>query len=86
MLKETKFGVDLWRGVAKVIQGRDNEALNIFTNLLERKPDFPEIMFWLSIVYLRKGNIIKAKEMFYSIPSRCPPENISQQIQRFLSQ
>ena len=82
MLEEAKFGVSLWRSVAKIIQGKDNDAFDILTDLLKKRPEALELRYWLTIVYLRKGNITKAKEMFYSIPSGVLPESIYQEIRR----
>jgi len=84
MLEEAKFGVSLWRGVAKLIQGKDSMAFDILTDLHKNRPEVLELRYWLTIVYLRKGNITKAREMFLTIPSGVLPDNIYSQIQSVL--
>lgn len=84
MSAEAKFGVSLWRSVARIIQGKDSDAFDILMDLRKQRPEAPELKYWLTIVYIRKGEITKAKEVFHSIPAGVLPEKISQEIRGHL--
>lgn len=76
LLEEAKFGVALWKAVGKIREDKDNEALSIINDLKLRKPESPELKYWLAVINIRRGLYSKAKDILATIPDGVIPEKV----------
>lgn len=74
LVAEAEFGVLLWKAVGRIMDNKDSEALSILTDLKTRRPNFPEVKYWLAIINIRQGSYTKAKEILDTIPSGAIPD------------
>jgi tetratricopeptide (TPR) repeat protein len=84
LLEEAIFGVTLWMAVGKILDNKDNEALGIIDGLIRKRPDAPELKYWLVIINIRKGSYSKAQKILETIPTDAIPPKILSELRDIL--